>query len=422
MRVLWFTNTSSCYIPKEGLSQNHGYNGGGWISSAEKAIKTNKDIELAVSFVLNGQPEKCEQNGVTYYPIESLNFRVLMKLKNGLKSLFTKPESYENKIWAYYINQFKRIIEDFKPDIIQVWGSEFWYGLAWKVTDVPVVLHLQGILNPYFNAYNPPGISWKDIIKGQNGLVEKLKVLRSLKIWQGGCYREKEIFKGLKAVLGRTEWDKRVAYCLNPQAKYFHVDEILRDSFYKPSMRKIPQNLKIVTTISSPPYKGFDMVLKTAKILKENLNIKFEWLCYGNISPRMIEKIIGVNHQDVFIKLEGTASQERLREAELSATLYFHPSYIDNSPNSICEAQMLGLTVVAVNVGGISSLVSDGKDGFLVPANDPYQAAYLIKKLYDNPIMNTVMGEKGKAKSIKRHNPQTIAEQLKVAYKEIILT
>lgn len=180
---------------KSWVGQNDGYNGSGWVSSAEKAIKTNKDIELAVSFVLNGQSEKCEQNGVIYYPIESLNFQVLMKIKNGLKSLFMKPESYENKIWAYYINQFKRIIEDFKPDIIQVWGSEFWYGLVWKVTDIPVVLHLQGILNPYFNAYNPPGISWKDMIKGQNGLFEKLKVLRSLKVWQGGCYREKRYLK-----------------------------------------------------------------------------------------------------------------------------------------------------------------------------------------------------------------------------------
>lgn len=380
MRVLWFTNTSSCYIPKVGLGKNDGYNGSGWVSSAEKAIKTNKDIELAVSFVLNGQSEKCEQNGVIYYPIESLNFQVLMKIKNGLKSLFMKPESYENKIWAYYINQFKRIIEDFKPDIIQVWGSEFWYGLVWKVTDIPVVLHLQGILNPYFNAYNPPGISWKDMIKGQNGLFEKLKVLRSLKVWQGGCYREKEIFKGVKAVLGRTEWDKRVAYCLNPQAKYFHVDEILRDPFYKPSKRKIPHKLKIVTTISSPPYKGFDMVLKTAKILKDDLNIDFEWDCYGNIIPNVIENILGIRHQDVFVNLRGVASSEILRDAELSATFYFHPSYMDNSPNSICEAQILGVTVLAVNAGGIPSLVSEGEDGFLFPANDPYQAAYIIKK------------------------------------------
>jgi len=422
MRVLWFTNTPSCYTPKKGAGKNVGYNGGGWISSAEKAIRANNNIKLAVAFVLSGQPERSEQHGTIYYPIKNLNAQKLSKLKNGLKFLFMKPECYENAIWPYYTNEFMRIIKDFKPDIIQVWGSEFRYGLAWKVTDIPVILHLQGILNPYLNAYNPPGISWKDILRRQNGFVEKLNVWRSLKVWQGGCYREKEIFKGIKAVLGRTEWDKRVAFCLNPKAIYFHVDEILREPFYQPSTHLLPNKLTIVTTISLSPYKGYDMVLKTARLLKENLNMEFEWDCYGNIHPVLVEKIVGINHQDVCVNLKGVASSEQLRQAVLSATLYFHPSYMDNSPNSICEAQILGATIVATNVGGISSLVSDGEDGFLFPANDPYQAAYLIKELYENPVMNMAMGNKGKAKALRRHNPKVIVEQMVQAYKAILST
>ena len=60
MRVLWFTNSPSNY-----LSDGFGYNGCGWISSLENAIKT--EVELGVAFVMNGQESKVEKNGVTYY-------------------------------------------------------------------------------------------------------------------------------------------------------------------------------------------------------------------------------------------------------------------------------------------------------------------------------------------------------------------
>ena len=44
--------------------------------------------------------------------------------------LLTKNiESYERSTWDYYLERFKRIIEDFDPDIIHVWGSEAEFGL-----------------------------------------------------------------------------------------------------------------------------------------------------------------------------------------------------------------------------------------------------------------------------------------------------
>lgn len=65
MRVLWFTNTSSCYQEKIGSS----YNGGGWISSLEKEVKKNNNIKLGICFYSRNekQTRKDEQNGTIYY-------------------------------------------------------------------------------------------------------------------------------------------------------------------------------------------------------------------------------------------------------------------------------------------------------------------------------------------------------------------
>jgi glycosyltransferase involved in cell wall biosynthesis len=324
-----------------------------------------------------------------------------------------------NNSSGYFLSAFSDIINDFKPDIIHIWGSEAPFGLIYSCTTIPIVLHIQGIIIPCNNAYLPPFVSYRSYLNSSLSLKYRLdKYLEKIR-WKSLAYREKLIFWGIKNYMGRTDWDCRVTHILNPNSNYYHVDEILRDIFYLPANRIIPQKLTIITTISQPLYKGFDLVLKTANLLKNQLGLDFEWICYGNINPSFIEKVVGITHEQVNIMLKGVASAEQLRDAEICATLYFHSSYIDNSPNSICEAQMLGLPIVSTNVGGIPSLVDHGVDGFLFPSNDPYQAAYFIEKLFLNPDLNNQMGEKGKQKAVCRHDRNRVREQILNVYKSV---
>lgn len=413
MNILWFTNTPCSY------SQVSGYNGGGWLVAAEQAIRNVEDINLSIGFLLDGQPKKDIQDGITYYPIPTFKNILIRKIFNvlGVKQSLNRTEK---SLKEYYVNYFRKIIEDSKPDVIHVWGSENVFGYVSEFTDIPVILHIQGLMNPCYNAFLPPFVSMQDYcqIKSFN----PIKVLRqksTITYWRQACKREFEVFQHLHFALGRTKWDQRVCHIMNPSLNYRTVNEILRPIFYEKCERHLPERLTIVTTISQPLYKGFDLILKTASLLSNNLNLDFEWKCYGNIDPKMIEKQIGIKHTDVNVKLMGVATAEELQKAELTATLYFHSSYIDNSPNSLCEAQMLGLPIVSTNVGGIPTLVDDGVDGFLIPSNDPYQGAYTIELLWKNKLMNMEFGKKAQQKALQRHNPQTIITQILNVYKEI---
>lgn len=231
---------------------------------------------------------------------------------------------------------------------------------------------------------------------------------------------EREILKNIQFYFGRTTWDYRIVKLFNSNATYFHCDEILRSSFYDENMkRRIPSKLKIVSTISIPPYKGFDIILKTAKLLC-SMNVDFEWNVFGNVGPNLIEKNARIRHEDVHVNLMGVATETQIKETILSSTVYVHPSYIDNSPNSVCEAQMCGVPVIATNVGGVSSLIENGKTGFLVPANDPYQMAYLVNELGCNLDLNVKIGEGAKAMAFERHNRNHICENLYNNYCKII--
>lgn len=404
MRILWYTNTPCLY------KQNNAYNGGGWLSSLQALLMKRSDVELGIAFELKGEEEKVVQDGVTYYPLIWPG----RSLMDKIKGVFCSEQSYvdmERKRYPIYEDILRKPLEDFKPDVIMVFGSEMPFGLVASLTDVPVALHVQGVLNPCLNAFLPPFVSWSSFLKSATGIKGKLSVCRMKKQWLASCAREREIFKRVQNYFGRTEWDFRVCQMLHPLANYLYSSEALRPVFYQNAERLLPKRMILATTISSPLYKGFDLVLKTAKLLKER-GLDFTWNCYGNIDPSIVEHQLGIKHDDVNVQLCGVASSEELHDALCHATAYVHTSYIDNSPNSLCEAQILGCTPVSTNVGGIPSLIKNGETGYLVPSNDPYQLAFLLDDLFLHPKRNLEIGKAAKEIALDRHNSDKIVNKL----------
>lgn len=406
MRILWFSVTPSLFNP-----HSNGHNGGGWIASLEQIVRQNKDVELGIAFNFPDNDFKYENDCVSYYPIK-------IEKQSFVGKLFKKSDE-GNRIAKYL-----QIIEDFKPDLIQIFGSENDFGIICKHTDVPVVIHIQGCTPPIYNALFPADMSQSDFIF-KNGLSTGLRFmgLRSKKTFYQNAEREIEIIQSCKYFMGRTEWDKSLVDLFNPKAKYFHCEEALRDSFIESAKRwKYTEEKKkiIISVISRPWYKGCDLILKTASLLKRFTDIDFEWQVYGIPEMKFYESVYGIKAEDVNVRPMGTATKEELVEALCASSCYVHTSYIDNSPNSICEAQILGVPVIATNVGGISSIVENGKDGILFPANAPYTAASLIKNITSNKALAEELSKQAIAKATERHNPESIGNRLFEIYRSIV--
>ena len=412
MRVLWFTNTP-CNYPS---GNNGGYNGGGWLSSLESELVKRDNVDLGICFCQNNQPFKVEQNGVTYYPVPRHRKKLSDKIIDIIRY---KDVRRDEVLWDHYKDVFKSAIDDFKPDVIQIFGSELYMGLATFVAPCPVVLHIQGILSLTIYIWFPSGVSKQSYLLQDWNPKHIYDRFQLYVYWRRSCYREQEVLRHTKHVIGRTQWDELATKILNPERVYHYGGEILRKEFYEEHERVIPDKLTIATTTSSAIYKGFDYVLQTANILKNVMHLDFEWLVYGNVNPTFQQKFTGLRYRDLNIHLMGVASAATLCEAISGATVYFQPSYIENSPNSVCEAQMLGVPVVATNVGGTASLIIEGQTGFLVPTNDPYTAAYRIAQLYDNNELNQRMGGAARNAAIIRHDRQKIVSDLVETYKQI---
>ena len=416
MRVLWFS--SSCnYATSSIKGKTHGYNGGGWISSLFNEVKKQEGIELGVCFTMDGQPEKVVQDGVIYYPVPNHQKRWKDKWLDLFK--YKHPER-DCILWPHYEEHFKKVIDDFKPDVIEIFGSEVYLGLATFVAPCPVVLHVQGLLSLYIYTWFPPGVSRHDYLLQDWNPKRIYRRFQLYVYWQRSCYREKEVLLHTKHMIGRTHWDKLATEILNPERVYHYGGEILRLEFYEEHNRVIPEKLTIVTTSSSPMYKGFDYVLQTANILKNVMHRDFDWLVYGNVDPTFHQKFTGLCYQDLNIKLMGVASAAMLCDSISNATVYFQPSYIENSPNSVCEAQILGVPVVATNVGGTASLIEDGVTGFLIPTNDPYIAAYRIVQIAINESLNRKIGQQAQEVTSQRHDRKRIVDELLSTYQKLV--
>lgn len=409
VKVLWFSPTPSMY------GKNTVYhNGGGWVASLEKLLRDCDQINLAIAFEHDDNKFKIIKEKVTYYPIDS-NRRLFQKIK--IKLGFAEESDA-------LIKRAIEIINDYKPDIIHVFGSENSFGLIAKYVNIPVVIHLQGSLPSYFNARFPPGYSWYDFI-----LMSKMnpyifyRLVSNDQTFLKRSNREKKILNICNHFMGRTEWDRIICQTYNPKATYYHCSEVMRSEFYteinlwKPRTEK---KIIIVSTLSSPLYKGSDVVLKTAFLLKYELKYDIEWIVYGLSSIDYHEKKLGIKRADVNIKLMGICTAEEIKDSLLLSDVYVHPSYIDNSPNSLCEAQILGVPTIATFVGGVPSLISNGENGVLVPANDPYTMAYNIIKIKNDSAFAIKINKKSFETANTRHCPSVIGKEIISIYKKIL--
>lgn len=418
MRVLWFTITSSLFEENK-----HHYHGAGWISSLESLIAKRDDVDLGIAFYHADKSEKVIQNETTYYPI-----KYERKRANPLKAMMDYRKGALDHLG--FEDKYVSIINDYKPDIIHVFGTESTYAKIMQLTSIPVVLQTQGLINPIVNTffavnqskwsfYTNPSFLMNNIIGTSLPFISRK--------YGNMAILEADILKKAKYIIGRTKWDRMIVKLYNPKVQYFHVDEVLRSVFYdNKSVERIENKkiFRIVSTLSPTVYKGIDVVLKTAKLLKEVSDVEFIWEIIGVVKNakivKHIERSVSIPHTEVNVDFIGSMNAEQLAYKLRGCDVYVHPSYIDNSPNSICEAQIVGLPVIACNVGGVSTLIENEINGLLVPSNGVFEMVDCLRRLKADSKFAKKLGANGMKSAMKRHDKEKIELSLMEVYLKIL--
>ena len=411
MKILWFTNTPSNF---EGITKGKDVIWGGWISSLEKSLISHKDLQLGIVFNYKNSCKTIFQyKNLTYFPIP--------RSINKIKKLFNR--TIGNIDADNFHKQYLDVITDFNPDLIHVFGTENAFGLLVKAVNIPVVIQIQGILTVINQKYFSD-ISRADVKKHVK-FIDKIKYDRfaHYRIQKKMAQRERNILSYAKNIIGRTDWDRRITSVLAPDARYFKCDELLRDKFYNYTWTNIKnENNVLVSVLRDSTYKGLDIIYRSALLLNKLLNKNYKWKIIGIDRNSYVNKILTKKIKGDFSKLVflGELDELKLIMELLSSNIYIHTSYIDNSPNSLCEAMMLGLPIISTNVGGIPSFISNHKNGILISPGDYYELAGSVYELYNNYEYAIELGRQARRDAKINHDKDNIINTLLNIYNKIL--
>ena len=360
MKILWITNIVFPEALGRISSTGDLKGGGGWLLAAADGLLKIPGIELAVA---------CPSVYVDRYTVirgKDIGYYIFPK-GAGLK--------YNRSYESYWL----KIKEDFKPDIVHIHGSEYSHGLAYvrACGSRNVVVSIQGLVSVYaryFKAGLTAGdilgnLTFRDLLKGSLFHDERMFFKRGK--------LEEELLRKVDHVIGRTDWDRDHVLAINPRVEYHFCNESLRGAFYEDSWaRNHCVDHSIFCSQATYPIKGFHELLKAFPLILRDypdsrIRVAGGGQVYGQSFlarlkrtgySRYIDRLMTRLQLRDKVQFLGPLTAEQMKQEYLSANVFVCPSSIENSPNSLGEAQVLGVPVVASYVGGVPDMMAGAED------------------------------------------------------------
>ena len=155
--------------------------------------------------------------------------------------------------------------------------------------------------------------------------------------------------------------------------------------------------------------KGLIEYLDALRLLKERgLQFVADFVggITGEITQPEFEDEIEMRGLSDIVEYHGNKFGRKKEEYLRNSDIFVLPSYTEAFPLTILEAMQYSLPVVASNVGGISTQIEDGKNGFLLGGStpimentfrpDPNEMAAKLEQLIRNPQLRLQMGREGR--------------------------
>ena len=376
MKVLWLCNMMLPMIAEQfGFKAS---NKEGWLSGLADVMLSHQaqnGIELYIAFPA---PDGFMRRNINL-AIHDLTIRGCALRCYGFKEDTLNAHIYDEKLEDI----MESILNDAHPDMIHCFGTEYPHTLAMcrKVLDkARILITIQGLCSVYANVFEADlpsdavvRVTLRDFLKKDSIPEQKAKYISR---------GENEIEALMLAgnIGGRTDWDKHYAKEIHPGAKYYVMKETLRAGFYEGRWDKDAcEKHSIFLSQGDYPIKGLHyMLLAMPKILKSypdarvyvagnsvisyrTLKDKIKISAYGKYLRSLIDKY----SLDDKVVILGKLDSGEMKKQYLKSSLFVCPSAIENSPNSLGEAMILGMPCVTANVGGIPSIFDDGRDGIM---------------------------------------------------------
>lgn len=417
MKVLWINMT----VPPEADAQLGGIkelkNTGGWVLGLAHYLIQVPGIELAIAAASPLVREMTVVAGekIKYYVVPASSGRAA-------------DDELQRENWC-------KVYDIFRPDVVHIHGTEYRHALTWIQANGAerTVVSVQGLVSVCADYYHSGMSQWevlthitpRDLIKG--GIWGEQYEFRSI------GRTEVELLRTVHHVIGRTRWDRTHLWAINPQAQYHFCNEVLRTEFYQGETWSYGncRPYTIFLSQAAVAYKGLHQLLKAMPlilrqypqtqiriagfdIIEPSLKRRVMRTGYGWYISRLVRKYGVTGH----IHFTGRLNADEMKQELLRANVFCSPSSIENSSNSVGEAQILGVPCVASRVGGMPDIIPSEACGLMYRFDEPVELARCICDLFaQSPDLET---SEMQAEARRRHDPETNIKSLLDIYYSLI--
>lgn len=410
MKILWLVNIMLPEIA-EALKVSAPPTGG-WLTGLSKDLVKRDKTELIICFPADKTYEGKSHSGLIYYGFDQMGNVPL---------------------------QLQKVINRTTPDVVHIWGTELKQSrIMLEVIEKlglldNALLSIQGLVSIYAKHYyaNLPNriiYSWtlRDLIKCSNIWCEK-------RIFEKRGKDEIITIQKAKHIIGRTDWDRACTYRLNPGANYYFCNETLRESFYKKKWKlsKCERHSIFVSQCSSP-IKGFHYMLEALVDIKKRfpdthlyttgrkiVGVSFKEKLKQTSYEKHIVSLIKKYNLEKNVTFLGVLDEEEMCERYIKSNVFVSCSAIENSPNSLGEAMLVGCPSVSSDVGGVKNMLRHGIDGYIYPSDEPYMLAYYISKIFLDDDLAIFLSENGKEHAKITHDNIKNCDKLVSIYEKV---
>ncbi len=335
---------------------------------------------------------------------------------------------------------FRRELRSFQPGVIHSWGVEYDHALAMvnaaeQEGMLPrMAASIQGLccfLTEHYTDGLPERIvrrnTLRDLLRRDNIAAQQEKFrLRGM--------LEKKTVEKLRHVIGRTDWDREKTALMNPKVSYHFCNETMREAFYSGQWQyETCQKHRIFASSCSYPIKGFHYLLEAfSQVVKVYPDATLA-VTGRSVFPKDWKTKARMGSYEVYLaelsrkyrledKLQflGDLSADQMKQAYLQANVFVLPSSMENSPNSLGEAMLLGVPCVAHDVGGVRNLMTAPSEGRICQRGDVQTLTEQILELFALEDQAASLGEAARAHARRTHDPQVNLQTLLDIYNELM--
>jgi glycosyltransferase involved in cell wall biosynthesis len=205
-----------------------------------------------------------------------------------------------------------------------------------------------------------------------------------------------------------------------PHLNLHQVEHAPNWLFHKVVRRPILKPVQFLSIGTLGPIKGTDLLLRGLDKLRNDVDFKLT-IVSGH-APDYVAKLKSQTSAALWERVTMLAdlSQTDVAAQMASSTILLSPTRVDNSPNSVKEAVVAGLPVVASAIGGIVDYVIPGANGLTFPASDLDGFVAAIKEAVSHPLFSRGLVEAATLCKMREYlSPKAMAEGFLLAYQAV---